>query len=67
QEPENWGDLTILDVNKLDETTQKRFKSLIESKNLPSLKDIQEKRIKELSPEKLAIIEEGWNSNVGKI
>ncbi|SJZ36617.1 putative spermidine/putrescine transport system substrate-binding protein [Cetobacterium ceti] len=67
QEPENWGDLTILDVNKLDETTQKKFKSLIESKNLPSLKDIQEKRIKELSPEKLAIIEEGWNSNVGKI
>lgn len=67
QEPKNWGDLTILDVDMLNENEREKFKSLVENDHLPSMDQLKEKRVKELSPEKLMIIEKGWNNNVGKI
>ena len=67
QEPKNWGDLTILDMDMLNENEREKFKSLVENDHLPSMDQLKERRVKELSPEKLLIIEKGWNNNVGKI
>ena len=62
----NWGDFTVLDIDKLDEKEREGFIKLIENPNIPSLKELQEKRVLELSPTKLLIIEKEWQEKVGK-
>lgn len=62
----NWGDFTVLDIDKLDEKEREGFIKLIENPNVPSLKELQEKRVLELSPTKLLIIEKEWQEKVGK-
>lgn len=62
----NWGDFTVLDIDKLDEKEREGFVKLIENPNVPSLKELQEKRVLELSPTKLLIIEKEWQEKVGK-
>ena len=66
QDPKNWGDSTILDMNKLTAGDKKAFEVLGQSDAMPSLEEMGEKRVRELSPEKLEIIEEGWMEHVGK-
>lgn len=66
QLPKNWGDFTILDIEKLSEKDREGFVKLIENPNVPSLKELQEKRVLELSPAKLLIIEREWKEKVGK-
>lgn len=62
----NWGDFTVLDIDKLDEKEREGFIKLIENPNVPSLKELQEKRVLELSPTKLLIIEKEWQEKVEK-
>jgi putative spermidine/putrescine transport system substrate-binding protein len=66
QDPNNWGDSTILDMNKLSKEDRKTFENLIQSKELPTIENRTSNRVRELSPEKLEIIEEGWMENIGK-
>ena len=66
QDPKNWGDSTILDMTKLSSEDRKAFELLGQSDAIPTLEEMGEKRVRELSPEKLEIIEEGWLEHVGK-
>ncbi|WP_319372268.1 ABC transporter substrate-binding protein [uncultured Ilyobacter sp.] len=66
QDPQNWGDSTILDMTKLSEKDREMFKILGQSELVPTLEERAEKRVRELSPEKLEIVEEGWLEKIGK-
>ncbi|WP_297596659.1 ABC transporter substrate-binding protein [uncultured Cetobacterium sp.] len=66
QEPKNWGDFTILDMNKLSSEDKIAFEELNKSGKIPSLEELETKRVLELSPEKVTLIEEGWTEEVGK-
>lgn len=66
QDPKNWGDSTILDMNKLSQEEGKKFEMLGQSEAVPSLEERTVKRVRELSPEKLEIIEKGWLEKIGK-
>ncbi len=66
QDPQNWGDSTILDMNKISAEAREAFEEVGQSEAIPSLEEMGEKRVRELSPEKLEIIEEGWMEYVGK-
>ncbi|MEG0068215.1 ABC transporter substrate-binding protein [Cetobacterium sp.] len=66
QEPKNWGDFTVLDINKLNTEDKKAFEELNKSGKIPTLEELEAKRVLELSPEKVRIIEEGWTEKVGK-
>lgn len=66
QEPKNWGDFNILDMKKLSPEVVKQFSNLNKSGKIPSPEVLQKKRVMELTPDKLTIIEEGWAENVGK-
>ncbi|GLI55131.1 ABC transporter substrate-binding protein [Propionigenium maris DSM 9537] len=66
QDPQNWGDSTILDMNKLSSEDREAFERVGQSDAIPSLEEMGQKRVRELSPEKLEIIEEGWMEYVGK-
>ena len=53
-------------MKKLAPETVKKFFDLNKNGKIPSLEELQEKRVMELTPDKLTIIEEGWTENVGK-
>ncbi|MGL5051145.1 MAG: ABC transporter substrate-binding protein [Fusobacteriaceae bacterium] len=65
QSPEFWGDWTVLDMIELSQEEANKFSVDVNS-NLPSLEELSKKRVEELSPAKLKIIQEGWLENVGK-
>ncbi|MGL5087855.1 MAG: ABC transporter substrate-binding protein [Cetobacterium sp.] len=67
QDSKNWGDFTILDIEKLPSEIVTKLLDKAENNKIPSLKELQEKRILELDSNKLRIIEEGWKEKVGKI
>ncbi|MGL4998382.1 MAG: ABC transporter substrate-binding protein [Cetobacterium sp.] len=67
QTSKNWGDFTILDIEKLPSEIATKLLNEAENDKIPSLKELQEKRILELNSNKLRIIEEGWKEKVGKI
>ncbi|WP_372712883.1 ABC transporter substrate-binding protein [Ilyobacter sp.] len=66
QDPKNWGDSTILDMNRLSQEERMNFELLEQSEAIPTLEERGLKRVRELSPEKLEIIEEGWLEKIGK-
>lgn len=66
QEPSNWGDFTVLDLSKLDEQTVIKFTNLEKDEKIPSMEELKNKRVRELSPSKAKIIDEGWIENIGK-
>lgn len=66
QDPKNWGDFTVLDYSKIDQESVEKFKALLESDRLPGMDELKRKRVRELSPEKARIINEGWIENIGK-
>ncbi|MGL5356581.1 MAG: ABC transporter substrate-binding protein [Cetobacterium sp.] len=66
QESKNWGDFTILDIEKLPSEIVKKLLLSAENEKIPSLKELEEKRVLELTSDKLRIIEEGWKEKVGK-
>lgn len=65
QNPKNWGDFTILDMNKLSKKMQEKFLNLNKNGKIPSLEELKKKRVMELKPEKLKLIEQGWSKNIG--
>lgn len=67
QDPKNWGDLTVLDFSKLDEKTKEEFNKLLKSDRVPSMEELVEMRVRELSPEKSKIIDQGWIENIGQM
>ncbi|MGL6025380.1 MAG: ABC transporter substrate-binding protein [Cetobacterium sp.] len=66
QESKNWGDFTILDIEKLPSEIVKKLLLSAENEKIPSLKELEEKRVLELTSDKLRIIEQGWKEKVGK-
>lgn len=66
QDPKNWGDFTVLNMEKVSNEYKKSFKNFGISELLPTSEERSRKRVRELSPEKLEIIEEGWLENIGK-
>ncbi len=66
QDPKNWGDSTVLDLNKIDKKYSEKFNEITSSSAVPSQDELESKRVRELSPEKLDIIEKGWIENIGK-
>jgi len=66
QDPVNWGDFNILDINKISSEDKERISKLSTSIYTVPLEELAKKRVRELSPVKLEIIEEGWLENVGK-
>ncbi|MGL5000692.1 MAG: ABC transporter substrate-binding protein [Cetobacterium sp.] len=66
QQSKNWGDFTILDIEKLSSEIVKKLLFSAENEKIPSLKELEEKRVLELNSDKLRIIEEGWKEKVGK-
>ncbi|MGL4568498.1 MAG: ABC transporter substrate-binding protein, partial [Fusobacteriaceae bacterium] len=67
QDPKNWGDLTVLDLSKLDEKVQEEFKRALKSDRVPPMEELVKMRVRELSPEKAKIIDQGWIENVGQM
>lgn len=63
QRPELWGDFTVLDMTKVDPGDN--FIGIVKE-NLPTLEELSKKRVPELSPGKLKLIQEGWLENIGK-
>lgn len=66
QDPKNWGDLTVIDIEKLSPEMATEFKKVAQSENIPPMDELQIKRVRELSPTKAKIIDEGWMENIGK-
>ncbi|HAS79871.1 MAG TPA: ABC transporter substrate-binding protein [Fusobacteriaceae bacterium] len=66
QDPSNWGDFNILDINKISLEDKESLSELSTSVYTVPLEELAKKRVSELSPAKLEIIEEGWLKNVGK-
>lgn len=66
QDPKNWGDSTVIDLNKVSEEYVEMFNEITSSPAVPSQIELEKKRVRELSPEKLNIIEKGWIEYIGK-
>lgn len=66
QDPSNWGDFTVLDMEKLTPEMRDEFKGLANQEEVPSFEELSEKRVRELTPKKLQIIEKGWIEYIGK-
>lgn len=66
QKPENWGDYSVLDMKKLTLEEQRKFEEFTKSSKIPTMVELGEKRVMELPPEKLVIIEKGWVENIEK-
>ena len=67
QNPENWGDLTVIDLEKIDEKSKVEFNKIMEDPKVPEMNELKNKRVGELSPEKAKIIDRGWIENIGKM
>ncbi|MGL5055078.1 MAG: ABC transporter substrate-binding protein [Fusobacteriaceae bacterium] len=67
QNPENWGDLTVIDLDKLDNKVKAEFNKIMEDPKVPEMSELKNKRVGELSPEKTKIIDRGWIENIGKM
>ncbi|MGL4392672.1 MAG: ABC transporter substrate-binding protein [Fusobacteriaceae bacterium] len=66
QDPKNWGDFTILDTSKISPSEKNQLNKYLTPANMPSFSELEKKRVKELSPEKLKLIDEGWLKNIGR-
>ena len=65
QDPEGWGDLTVLQVDRLPEDVREEFGELSEEATL-STDRLQENRVPEARTEWLLALEEGWQEEVLK-
>ncbi|MGL6065175.1 MAG: ABC transporter substrate-binding protein [Fusobacteriaceae bacterium] len=65
QDPKNWGDFTVINLETLAPELKNKFEKFLNNNNLPTSLELSEKRIEELSPDKLKVIQEGWLENVG--
>ncbi len=65
QDPDGWGDLTTLDVDRLPKDIQKEFTDPEEKATL-STRELQENRVPEARSEWLLELEDGWQDKVLK-
>lgn len=64
--PENWGDLSALDLDKLSPEQQKSMNAVDLGEATLSLNELEEHRLPELSADYIKIIEKGWMEHVAK-
>ncbi|MGE6369995.1 ABC transporter substrate-binding protein [Planococcus kocurii] len=64
--PENWGNLTALDLDKLSAEQQQAMNDVELGAATLSLDELEEHQIPELSADYIEIIEKGWMENVAK-
>nr|WP_316047215.1 hypothetical protein [Planococcus glaciei] len=64
--PENWGDLSALNFEKLSAEQQQALNDVnLGAATLP-IEELEQKRLPELSSDYIEIIEKGWMENVAK-
>ncbi len=63
---ENWGDLSVLDYDKLSESEQQVFDDANSQYQTIDTNELMQKRLPEVDAEKISIIEELWEENVLK-
>ena len=64
--PENWGDLTALDLEKLSPEQQQAMNEVDLGEATLSIEELEQNRLPELSSDYIDIIEEGWAEHVAK-
>lgn len=64
--PENWGDLSALDLEKLSPEQQDAMNNVNMGEATLPLEELEEHRLPELSADYIEIIEKGWMENVAK-
>lgn len=64
--PENWGDLSALDLEKLSPEQQKAMTEVDMGTATLPLEELESKRLPELSADYIEIIEKGWMEHVAK-
>lgn len=64
--PENWGDLSALDLDKLSEAQQEAMNSVDLGEATLPLKELEDRQLPELSSDWVELIEKGWLENVAK-
>lgn len=64
--PENWGDLTALDLTKLSPEQRQAMNAVDLGKATLPLQELEKHRLPELSAEYLEVIEKGWIEHVAK-
>lgn len=64
--PENWGDLSALDFEKLSAEQQKAMNEVDFGTATLPLEELEGNRLPELSSDYIEVIEKGWMENVAK-
>ncbi|WP_237150849.1 hypothetical protein [Planococcus plakortidis] len=64
--PENWGDLTALDLEKLSPEEQQAMNEVDLGKATLPIEELEQNRLPELSSDYIDIIEKGWTEHVAK-
>lgn len=64
--PENWGDLSSLDLDKLSPEQQQAMTDVDMGEATLPLDELEDNRLPELSAEYIEIIEKGWMENVAQ-
>ncbi|MDE4083534.1 ABC transporter substrate-binding protein [Planococcus maritimus] len=64
--PENWGDLTALDLEKLSPEEQQAMNEVDLGEATVSIEELEQNRLPELSSDYIDIIEKGWAEHVAK-
>ncbi|WP_232787011.1 hypothetical protein [Planococcus sp. MB-3u-03] len=64
--PENWGDLTALDLEKLSPEQQQAMNEVDLGEATLSIEELEQNRLPELSSDYIDIIEKGWTEYVAK-
>jgi putative spermidine/putrescine transport system substrate-binding protein len=64
QDPNIWGDGTVLNINKLTPEMQANFKNISSRKYAPSRSEIQEKALMELAPEYMIRLSEDFRKEI---
>lgn len=62
--PDNWGDYTALDINKLSPEMKSKFDSLDLGKATLPFKILAEKAVPEIPSAYLELLEKGWEKNI---
>lgn len=65
QNPEGWGDLTVLQLDRLPKDVREEFEELSGEATLPT-DVLQDNRVPEARTEWLLALEEGWQEEVLK-
>ncbi|WP_405370542.1 ABC transporter substrate-binding protein [Nonlabens sp. Asnod2-A12] len=64
QNPDVWGDGTVLKLDRLSQEFQEKFQNIPSRKQAPNRKDIQEKALQELAPEYMIRLAEDFRTEI---